>query len=90
MKYYCGLSDESPASCVYADEDPDNNYYILCADVGIAVEACPYQIKEIPVQLSYWKKGMKVKCPECDSMVAQPYNCSKCGAVLKPFVKMSS
>lgn len=40
------------------------------------------------IELSYWKKGMKLICPECEKSVKAPYKC-KCGAILKPFVKMS-
>ncbi len=42
----------------------------------------------IKVELSYWKKGMKIECPKCKSKIKEPYKC-RCGATLKPFVKMS-
>jgi len=43
---------------------------------------------EIKVRIPYWKKGMKISCPECNRNVPAPYKC-KCGAVLKPYVKMN-
>jgi len=42
----------------------------------------------IRVRIPYWKKGMKISCPECNRNVPAPYKC-KCGAVLKPYVKMN-
>lgn len=42
---------------------------------------------EYKIELPYWKKGMKIKCPECNKKVKEPYLC-KCGTVLKPFVKI--
>lgn len=45
-------------------------------------------LNPISVELPYWKKGMKVKCPNCHRKVKEPYRC-KCGVILKPFVKMS-
>lgn len=39
------------------------------------------------IKLPYWKKGMKIACPECDKKIKEPYIC-KCGAILKPYVKM--
>lgn len=45
--------------------------------------------EEIRVQLSYWKKGMKVKCPKCGNKCKEPYKCS-CGVQLKPFVKFAN
>lgn len=50
---------------------------------------------EHKIELSFWKKGMKLKCPECNTTVkcnrnlTNPYAC-KCGAILKPFVKMKT
>ncbi len=41
---------------------------------------------KIKVELPYWKKGMKIECPECHTKIKEPYIC-KCGAELKPFVK---
>lgn len=43
---------------------------------------------ECKVLLSYWKKGMKIQCPECKKKVKEPYNC-ECGVILKPFVKFN-
>ena len=44
---------------------------------------------EHKIELSYWKKGMKITCPECKKKITEPYIC-KCGAVLKPYVKMAN
>lgn len=44
--------------------------------------------EEVKVQLPFWKKGMKIKCPNCHEKVKEPYQC-KCGTALKPFVKMN-
>ena len=44
---------------------------------------------EYKVELPFWKKGMKITCPECKKKVAAPYKCKMCGAVLKPYVKMA-
>jgi hypothetical protein len=64
MIYFCGLSNECPASCVYAEEDPDNNHFIICADVGIVVEACPYQEAS---QTCKEREPIAIKnCPWCD------------------------
>lgn len=41
------------------------------------------------IELKYWKRGMKIVCPNCGMKVKEPYKC-KCGAILKPFVKMST
>ncbi len=42
---------------------------------------------EVKVELSRWKKGQKINCPECGRKVKQPYVC-KCGVTLKPFIHM--
>lgn len=44
---------------------------------------------EYKIELKFWKKGMKVECPVCDSKVKEPYIC-KCGAILKPFVRFKN
>ncbi len=46
-------------------------------------------MKYIQVELPYWKKGMKVVCPNCQRYTKGPYIC-KCGAELKPFVRMKT
>jgi len=39
------------------------------------------------IELGYWRKGMKLTCPECGRKIKEPYKC-KCGITLKPFVKL--
>ena len=39
------------------------------------------------VELPFWKKGMKIKCPECGTKVKEPYHC-KCGVSIQPYVKI--
>ncbi len=50
---------------------------------------CPGGKMEHKIELSYWKKGMKIICPECGKKVKEPYTC-ECGAELKPYVKMKA
>ena len=44
--------------------------------------------KVYKIRLRYWVKGMEVECPRCKTMVKDPYKCTKCSLILKPFVKM--
>lgn len=46
------------------------------------------QNKEYKIRLKYWVRGMEVQCPKCKVMVKEPYRCSKCYSILKPYVKM--
>ena len=56
---------------------------MICKYLIILME----EAMEHKVELSFWKKGMKISCPECGKKVKEPYKC-KCGAVLKPFVRL--
>jgi len=40
------------------------------------------------VFLPYWKKGMKVECPNCKEKIKEPYKC-KCGTEFEIRVKLS-